>query len=147
MYIDRSIEKVLKKAKKQTKVVLLTGPRQIGKTTSIKAVFPEYTYITLDNEDDLYMAKTDRALFFKDREFPIIIDEVQYADELLRTIKKIVDEKTDKGQIFLTGSQTYDLLSMTSESLSGRISILEMSSLSCREIYHTNFDRPFVNVK
>ena len=144
MYLSREIEKVLKKAEHQTKVILLTGPRQVGKSTSIRHTFSEYTYITLDNENDLFLAKSDRALFFRDREFPLIIDEVQYAEELLRSTKKVVDEKDGKGLIFLTGSQTYELFSLASESLSGRVTILEMNTLSCREIYDCSYELPFV---
>ena len=144
MYIMRHIEKVLKKAENQTKVILLTGPRQVGKSTAIKKTFPNFAYITLDNEDDLNLAINDRTLFFKDRKFPMIIDEVQYASELLRSVKRIVDERDDKGMIFLTGSQTYELLALSSETLSGRISILELLGLSCREIYKISFDQPFI---
>lgn len=144
MYINRHIEKVLRKAGRQTKVVLLTGARQVGKTTSIRAVFPEYQYITLDDDNELNLARTDPSLFFRDRLFPVIIDEVQYEKGLMRSIKLHVDKNVGKGQIFLTGSQTYDLLSMTSETLAGRISILEMSSLSCREVYGVEFDEPFL---
>ena len=144
MYIERHIEKTLKKAERQTKVVLLTGARQVGKSTIIRKTFPDYEYITLDDDNELILARNDRTLFFKDRKYPIIIDEVQYEKELMRSIKHIVDESADKGRIFLTGSQTYELLSEASESLSGRISILEMSGLACREIYNTDFDDPFI---
>lgn len=143
-YLERHIEKVLKMAENQTKVILLTGPRQVGKSTSIQRVYPGYTYITLDNDDELTLAKRDRALFFKDRKFPLIVDEVQYAEELFRQIKLIVDKKDKKGQVFITGSQTYDLLSLSSETLAGRISILSMNSLSCREIFHIPFYDAFL---
>ncbi len=134
MYKKRTIEAVLKKAGKQTKVVLLTGARQVGKSTVIQHVFPEYEYCTLDDENELFLAKGDRALFFKDKHIPLIIDEVQYAPELFRTIKLQVDGNSGKGQIFLTGSQRYELMSEASESLAGRISIIEMSGLSMREL-------------
>ena len=92
MYITRHIETVLNKAEKQTKVILLTGARQVGKTTAIREVFPEYEYITLDDENELKLAREDRSLFFRDRNFPFIIDEVQYAKDLFPVIKKVVDE-------------------------------------------------------
>ena len=144
MYLKRHLENMLKKAEKQSKVVLLTGARQVGKTTSIVKLYKNYEYITLDNENDLILAKEDRNLFFRDRKFPIIIDEVQYAKELFKEIKYIVDKTPKKGQIFLTGSQTYELLSSTAESLAGRVSILEMPSLSLREQFKIKFNFPFI---
>ncbi len=144
MYITRHIETVLNKAEKQTKVILLTGARQVGKTTAIREVFPEYEYITLDDENELKLAREDRSLFFRDRNFPFIIDEVQYAKDLFPVIKKVVDENEKKGQIFLTGSQTYDLLASASESLAGRISVLELSNLSMREINGLDYRMPFI---
>lgn len=143
-YQKRAIESVLQKAEKQTKVVLLTGSRQVGKSTVIQKVFPNYPYITLDDENELYLARTDRNLFFEGRHLPVIIDEVQYAPELFRSIKRLVDSSEKKGQVFLTGSQTYALMSNASESLAGRISIIEMSGLSMRERYHVNFNQPFI---
>ncbi|HJJ45369.1 MAG TPA: AAA family ATPase, partial [Methanocorpusculum sp.] len=122
-YIKRAIENVLKKARTQSKIVLLTGARQVGKTTVIRETFPQYAYLTLDDENELMLAKTDPRLFFREREYPLIIDEVQYVPELFRTIKLIADRSAEKGQLFLTGSQTYSLLSSTTESLSGRVTV------------------------
>jgi hypothetical protein len=144
MYLKRHIENILKKAEKQSKVVLLTGARQVGKTTSIKKLYKNYEYVTLDNENDLILANEDRNLFFRDRKFPIIIDEVQYAKELFKEIKYRVDKSPKKGQVFITGSQTYELLSSTAESLAGRVSILEMPSLSLREIFKVKLNTPFI---
>ena len=144
MYKDRQIEAILKKAESQTKVILLTGARQVGKTTSVRHAFPEYEYITLDDENELALAREDRSLFFRDRHFPLIIDEVQYEKDLFLAIKKIVDERQTKGQIFLTGSQTYELLAASAESLTGRISILEMPPLSMRELVNSRNRLPFV---
>ncbi|MBQ9606801.1 MAG: ATP-binding protein [Lachnospiraceae bacterium] len=144
MYIERHIDNVLRKAEKQTKVVLLTGPRQVGKSTTIQKVFPEYTYITLDDENELYLALNDSQLFFRDRHFPVIIDEVQYAGNLLRTIKLVSDKLNKKGQIFITGSQTYELMSLSAETLAGRISVIEMNALSARESYEVEFYQSFI---
>ena len=144
MYLKRHIENILKKAEKQSKVVLLTGARQVGKTTSIKKLYKNYEYVTLDNENDLILANEDRNLFFRDRKFPIIIDEVQYAKELFKEIKYRVDKSPKKGQVFITGSQTYELLSSTAESLAGRVSILEMPSLSLRELFKVKLNTPFI---
>ena len=98
MYLRRSIENTLLKAIGQTKIVLVTGARQTGKTTTIQNTFPDHDYITLDDENMLALAKRDPSLFFKDREYPLIIDEVQYAEELFRTIKLIADRSTEKGR-------------------------------------------------
>ncbi len=144
MYTERHIENILKKAVSQTKVVLLTGARQVGKSTSIRRIFPDYQYITLDDENELELALRDRSLFFKDKAFPIIIDEVQYAGELMREVKRIADQSDEKGRILLTGSQTYDLLDQASRSLVGRVSIVELSSLSCREIFGVKFQDCFL---
>jgi len=144
MYLHRSIEYILKKAIRQTKVVLVTGARQTGKTTAIQNTFSDYNYITLDDENMLILAKTDPPLFFKDQEYPLIIDEVQYAEELFRTIKLIVDRDPKRGQMILTGSQTHRLMEAASSMLVGRMSILEMSSLSMREFFKVEYDKPFI---
>ena len=144
MYLHRSIESVLVKAINQTKVVLVTGARQTGKTTVIRNVFSDFNYITLDDENMLILAKTDPPLFFKDQEYPLIIDEVQYAEELFRTIKLIVDRDPKRGQMILTGSQTHRLMEAASSMLAGRMSILEMSSLSMREFFKIEYNKPFM---
>ena len=144
MYLHRSIESVLVKAINQTKVVLVTGARQAGKTTVIQNTFSDYNYITLDDENMLILAKTDPPLFFKDQEYPLIIDEVQYAEELFRTIKLIVDRDPKRGQMILTGSQTHRLMEAASSMLAGRMSILEMSSLSMREFFKIEYNKPFM---
>lgn len=145
MYLHRSIESVLVKAINQTKVVLVTGARQTGKTTVIRNVFSDFNYITLDDENMLILAKTDPPLFFKDQEYPLIIDEVQYAEELFRTIKLIADRNSEKGQMILTGSQTHKLMEAASSMLVGRMSILEMSSLSLREFFKVKYNKPFIS--
>ena len=144
MYTPRAIETVLKKAAGQTKVILLTGARQVGKTTTMNHVFPAYEYYTLDDDNELMMALNDRELFFRDKSVPMIIDEVQYAPELLRGIKKQADSRPDKGQFFLTGSQRYELMGEASESLAGRISIIEMPGLSLREMIRDDMLLPFI---
>ena len=127
MYLHRSIEFILQKAIRQAKVILITGARQTGKTTVIKNTFSEFNYITLDDENMLMLAKQDPSLFFKDQDFPLIIDEVQYAEELFRTIKLLVDRNSEKGQMILAGSQTHKLMETASSMLVGRMSVLEMS--------------------
>ena len=144
MYLSRAIEKTILKAEDQTKVVLVTGARQVGKSTTIRELYPDYTYITLDDENYAALARNDSALFFRDIRYPVIVDEAQYAPELFRTIKMIADADDAKGRFFLTGSQSYELMSSASESLAGRISIVEMCGLSLRELFHIDFDKPFI---
>ena len=143
-YISRHIEQILREMLEQFKVVLITGPRQVGKTTMLKHSLPNYDYVTLDDMSELSLAKTDPALFFKNHRFPIIIDEVQYAPELFRYIKLLCDQTDLKGQICLTGSQTYHLMHNVSESLAGRIGILEMQGFSLRELYDISYTDPFI---
>lgn len=144
MYIKRHAEEVIKKATKQTKTVLVSGARQVGKSTLIQNRFSNYEYITLDDDNELLLANNDPLLFFKDRDAEIVIDEVQYAKGLFKTIKLLVDKNSKKGQMILTGSQSYELLSLASKYLVGRASIIELSSLSLREKHKLNFSKPFI---
>ncbi len=143
-YIHRHLETVLKEMLAQFKVVLVTGPRQSGKTTMIQKALHDYEYVTLDDMSELDLARTDPVIFFKNHSFPLVIDEVQYAPELFRQIKLLVDKSEQKGQICLTGSQTYHLMQNVTESLAGRIGILEMQGLSAREQWNIAFDDCFV---
>lgn len=145
MYIQRAMENSIQRILKQYKVILLTGPRQVGKTTLLKEKYgTKYKYVNLDNINDLTLAKNDQQLFFRKFSLPLIIDEVQYAPELFRQIKYLIDQGNEKGQVILTGSQTYNLLHGTSESLAGRIAILSMPSLSLREITNSRKSAPFL---
>jgi len=143
-YIKRHVAYTLKEMLSQFKVVLVTGPRQVGKSTLLKNELPYYEYVTLDDISELEIAKESPALFFKNHSLPLIIDEVQYAPELFRHIKFILDKSDTCGQICLTGSQTYALMQNVSESLAGRIGILELEGFSLREILGTEFVHPFL---
>lgn len=137
MYIKRFIENKFKASIKEYKVVMLTGPRQIGKTTMLKKIINDEgrgrSYVSLDNITEFELAK-DPNNFFSIHKLPILIDEIQYAPNLFRKIKEIVDNGCENGDIWLTGSQSYKLMEGVSESLAGRISIIEMQSLSQAEI-------------
>lgn len=144
-YIPRQLEKTVQEMCRQFKVTLVTGPRQVGKTTMLCNCLKEkYEYVTLDDMNDLSLAKSDPALFFKNHTLPVLIDEVQYAPELFRYIKFLVDRKDNRGLICLTGSQTYLLMKNVSESLAGRIGIADMLGLSLREKNDVAFSRPFL---
>lgn len=135
MYISREVEKTIDSMLGQGKVVLVTGARQVGKTTVLKQhLGSAFDYVTMEDPAAYAQAKTDAVLFFEMRSLPLIIDEVQRVPELFSTVKWIVDQSDQRGRIVLTGSQTYHLMKGVSESLAGRIRIIEMSSLSLREI-------------
>lgn len=147
MYIEREIQPVVNAYRRQFKSVLVTGARQVGKTTMLKHDLPaSFDYVSLDNLEMLARIKDDSALFFIEHDLPLVIDEVQYAPELFMRVKRIVDASDKKGQIILTGSQTYQLMHGVSESLAGRVGILEMSSLSLREITGRLKHKPYVPI-
>lgn len=143
-YIKRSAEKVIKRQEKMFKAILVTGSRQVGKTTMLKNVKSDINYITLDDMLLNQLAKEDPNLFLKSNKPPIIIDEIQYAPDLLRYIKMEIDNSEEKARFYLTGSQQFHLMKNVSESLAGRIGILNLLGLSLREIKEIDFNDPFV---
>ncbi len=137
MYIKRVIEKKIIELSNNFPVVMLTGARQVGKTTILKNINlkKKLNYITLDYPNLRNLARTDPELFLQTYTPPIIIDEAQYAPELFSYIKIRVDENSEKGQYFLTGSQMFNLMQNVSESLAGRVGILNLHGFSRAEIY------------
>lgn len=134
MYYQRTLSSVIEKATKSFKVVLITGPRQVGKSTLFeKLMEPGRTKVSLDDFDVLTLAKQDPNLFFQTYKPPLLIDEVQKAPELLVQIKKIVDATDKKGLFWLTGSQKFTLMKNVSESLAGRVAVLDLQGLSQSE--------------
>ena len=145
MYVAREIEQKLASYLHQFKVVLVTGPRQVGKTTMLKhALESEYQYVTLDDLNVLSLALDDPGAALSENRTPIIIDEVQQAPDLFRQAKYVADSSENYGSIVLTGSQTYALMQGVSESLAGRVGILEMSGLSLRELGSVGDNSPYV---
>lgn len=118
------------------KAVLVTGARQVGKTTMLRhlAAGQNRTYVTLDNMMARMLAQTDPVLFFQTYKPPVILDEIQKAPQLLEQIKVLCDESDETGRFWLTGSQQYGLMKNVGESLAGRICILELYSLSKSEV-------------
>lgn len=143
-YIKRNAEEVIKKEEKLFKAILVTGARQVGKTTMLKNLKPNINYVTLDDMLLNQSALEEPDLFLKSNKPPIIIDEVQYAPNLLRYIKMAVDKSEKKAMFYLTGSQQFHLMNDISESLAGRVGIVNLLGLSLREINGIHFNGPFI---
>ena len=144
MYIARHIEKTIEKSFAAFPAVLITGPRQVGKSTLLLNRFKNIPNVTLDNPLQLLSLRQDPVEFFKLHGSPLIIDEVQRAPECFSVLKYMIDSDRRAGMYILTGSQKYALMKGVSESLAGRIGIIDMLGLSDREIYEDPFDRPFL---
>ncbi len=135
MYVPRTIESFVSAATKQFPVLLVTGARQVGKTTLLKHISQaDRTYVTLDDPLVLTLAKEDPALFLQRFRPPLLIDEIQYALELLPHIKMEVDKNRKHGLFWLTGSQHFHLMKGVSESLAGRVGVIQLLGLSRREL-------------
>lgn len=149
MYIPRALETVVRRYSEHFKVVVVTGPRQVGKTTMLKHLADEErargrerTYLSLDNMAIRAAAKEDPELFLQRYKPPLLIDEIQKAPELLPYIKITVDDSGDNGLFWLTGSQPLHLTKEASETLAGRAGVVEMLGLSNAELAGTS-TRPF----
>lgn len=143
MYIKRAAEDTITQISEMFPVLLVTGPRQVGKTTLLQKLADaqrergiDRKYVTLDDPDVRYLAKQDPGLFLQRYSPPVLIDEIQYATELLPYIKMSVDRSKKKGDFWLTGSQVFRLMKNVSESLAGRVGIVNLLGLSDAEIYH-----------
>lgn len=134
-YISRSLESVVNQVTKEYPVVLVTGPRQVGKTTMLQKLMEGTNrgYVTLDDLNERSLAKTDPEMFLQIHKPPVLIDEVQYAPELFTYIKMNVDKNHEAGAYWLTGSQVFKLMRGVQESLAGRVAVLSMTSLSQAE--------------
>ncbi|HBQ63800.1 MAG TPA: ATPase [Clostridiales bacterium] len=150
-YIKRHMEDQVLALSKSWPAILLTGPRQAGKTTMLRELAARENagrkYVSLDDLNMREMAKTDPKMFLQLHKPPVLIDEVQYAPELFTYIKIHVDEHRNPGDFWLTGSQIFRLMQGVQESLAGRVALLHMSPLSQHEIidadcvpFTTNFD-------
>jgi predicted AAA+ superfamily ATPase len=137
-YITRAMEETFLRLNKQFPAILITGPRQVGKTTMLQKLMQEEnsarSYVTLDDLTERQLAKNDPALFFQLHKPPLLIDEVQYAPELFQYIKILVDTRQNPGDFWLTGSQIFKLMRGVRESMAGRVALLNMFSLSQQEI-------------
>ena len=141
-YITRELERKFLKMNGFFKAILVTGARQVGKTTMLKHLCEgtDRTYVSLDNMMARELAQTDPVLFFQTYKPPILIDEVQKAPELFEQIKIMCDESDEKGLFWLTGSQQYKMMTKIRDTLAGRIGILNLYSMSQREKNNIVFD-------
>lgn len=146
MYYHRHIEPVVERISKRKPVIVLTGARQVGKSTMLKEVYKDINYVALNRPLVRESARENPSLFFDVNKPPIIVDEIQKAAELFDYIKDIVDEEKVKGQFYLTGSQSMKLMKNVSDSLAGRAGVIRMLGLSMRELAEGSYREPFLPV-
>ena len=144
MYYHRHIEPVIERIAKRKAVVVLTGARQVGKSTMLKEVFRDINYVTLNRPLVRESAKENPSMFFDLYKPPVAVDEIQKAAELFEYIKDIADSKKAKGQFYLTGSQSMTLMKNVSDSLAGRAGIVKLLGLSVRELTQNPQREPFL---
>ena len=143
-YIKRELEQVVLEVSKEYPVVILTGPRQVGKTTMLQKLMQgsERNYVTLDDLNERALAQSDPQMFFQMHKPPVLIDEVQYAPELLIYVKILAGRNHRPGDFWLTGSQAFRLTELAGESLAGWACLLHMTTLSQSELYGDGFGKP-----
>lgn len=148
MYVEREISAQLESYLRQFKCVLVTGARQVGKTTLLQHTLQgRFSYVTLDDMNELSLALSDPGAFLNAGRLPLVIDEVQQAPDLFRQVKLVVDAVGEYGSVVLTGSQTYNLMQGVSESLAGRVGILELPPFSLRELAGMPAAPPYMPVE
>ena len=148
MYVFRHAAQTLRALKRHFGAILVTGPRQVGKTTLIEETLVKggsgiVNQVTLDDPVSLDMAVNESGRFFEEHKPPVFVDEIQYAPKLFSYIKMIVDSRKKNGLFFMSGSQQFSLMKDLSESLSGRVGIVDILGLSLREIAGDPFSEPF----
>lgn len=145
VYIHRDLEKRLQASLERFPVILVTGARQTGKSTLLRKQLPNYQYITLDDMLSRELALNDPLLFLSQHKAPLIIDEIQYAPNLLSYIKMIIDENRHQyGQYVLTGSQMFQMMQGVSETLAGRIAVFKLYPLTWKEIIQSEKGQSFI---
>ena len=145
IYKERTLKFSFTVASENFKVILLTGPRQVGKTTFLRGIAgAERSYVTLDNPKDLALARNEPDLFFQTYPPPVLIDEIQYAPSLFPYIKMLADNSETNGLVWMTGSQRFELMANVTESLAGRIHIMEMQGFSMYERDGAANQKPFL---
>ncbi|MDR2734143.1 MAG: ATP-binding protein [Spirochaetota bacterium] len=147
MYYRRHIESVVEHIAKRKPVIVLTGARQVGKSTMLKEAYRHIRYVSLDRPAVRESAKETPSLFFETNKPPVVVDEIQKAAELFDFIKDIVDRDKAKGQFYLTGSQSMVLMKNISDSLAGRAGVIKLLGLSMRELAGLKYRAPFLPTK
>lgn len=135
MLISREIVSAIKKITPKYPILALTGPRQSGKTTLLKSLFPDYRYVSLENPDNRNFAESDPNGFFKEFHSRVIFDEVQRVPELFSYIQNIVDDRSGEMGIYvLSGSQNFHLMHSITQSLAGRVAIFKLFPFDLKEL-------------
>ena len=142
-YIKRDMEELVLDLTKEYSCILITGPRQVGKSTMLEHIDKSRNKVTLDDLQERNLARTDPEMFLQIHKPPLLIDEIQYAPELFIYLKIAIDNGAKPGSYWLTGSQSYKLMKLSKESLAGRIAILNLSSFSGHELFASNELKPF----
>jgi uncharacterized protein len=143
-YIKRHAEAAVNTLSEMFGAILVAGPRQVGKTTMLRRITDEMSYVTLDDLIVLASAREQSGTFFKDNPPPVFVDEIQKAPELFPQIKMLIDSEHKKGQFFMCGAQQFQMMKGVSESLSGRIGLVTLLGFSLRERYGVSDDTPFL---
>ncbi|AIJ30964.1 ATP-binding protein [Actinobacillus suis] len=141
---SRQMKPLIEALIKQFPAVLVTGPRQVGKSTLLQHISEDYQYVTFDDPMLLSMAKNDPGLFMLNYSGKLILDEVQYAPELFSSLKLAIDKQKMSGLYLLSGSQAFHLMQNVTESLAGRVAELKLQGFSLREIQQLDFSLPFI---
>ena len=145
MYKTRHIESIIEKVANQFPILLLSGPRQVGKTTVLRHTgHGKYDEISFDDPMIRQQVNEDPGLFLKNNRPPLLLDEVQYVPGIFPYLKMQVDRDRKDGDYLMTGSQAFSLMKNVTESLAGRVGILELQGISQRERYETVFNRAFI---
>lgn len=144
MYIQRTLKAAILSASRSFPVLLLTGSRQVGKTTLLQQISQGRNYVSLDNLEDRALAKNDPAGFLQRYTTPLLIDEVQYAPELFSYIKINADKTKQPGMYWLTGSQQFELMKNVTESMAGRVAIFKLLGISIDEENQAPQVGPFI---
>lgn len=144
MLYTRQMLPLLQRVIQQFPAILITGPRQVGKSTLLKELESEYRYVTFDDPIVLSQAQQEPTLFMLNHSGNLILDEVQYAPEIFSSLKLAIDQQQKNGMFLLSGSQAFQLMQNVSETLAGRIALLKLQGFSLREIQQSSFTLPFI---